>query len=281
MSNKSTAHINQAMNETVAQAEIVPSPAEVSRMMGLENNVAYIAADSFTGNPYALLGSVIEVRKSGGQCPATLNANGVVPEFSPRVIPDIRVDEKSKIREPIKRQSIIVDQRLAMKVGILNYLSAELGTESSFSLLVFDQAIGLADRKHVSWGEGLTQWEKENEALFADEDICYLFAVIGFTQKYIIRRKYQKYTAGVRGGAFGVNLNGELYTSTEDYSLDIRYGLQPSILKRPTDKVRASARAFGWDSEVKAPSAHYGRIDSEPTSEESQLFATISDVRLR
>ncbi len=265
MGDNSTEHINDAMNKQVTEKpEKIPSAQDVSRFMGLESNVAYIEADSFSGNPYALLGTVIEVRKQNGVCPDKLNSTGVVPEFSAFKIPGIKVDEGSKIKEPIKRQSILVDQKLALDVSFLNYLSTQLDGESSFSLLVFDQAGGLVDRDDASWADGVNKWKTDNQELFDDEEICYLFAVIGFVQKYVIRKTYKKFDAKAKGGAFGVNIEGSLYTSSEDYSLDIRYGLQPVILKRPS-----ATRVLGLSPEP---------LVRTPTGAEISLFASIQGV---
>ncbi len=234
MSKNSTEHINQSMNDDVAKVEKIPAPNEVEKSLVLDNNMAYIGADAYVGNPYALLGNVIEVRKAGGSCPPRLNSPGVVLEFSSMPISGIVIDEASKIKEPIKRQSITVDQNLSMKVAFLTFLSAQLDSESSFSVMVFDQAAGLIATQDPSWKKGLTDWKEENKALWQDDEICYLFGIVGFVQKYVIYKKFKKFTAGAKGGAYGVNLEGNLYTSSEDYSLDIRFGLQPVILKRPS-----------------------------------------------
>lgn len=235
MGNNSTEHINEAMNRDVAKSKTVPSVAEAQKLLALQNNMLYIGADAYVGNPYALLGTVLEVRKTTADCPTIANTENSSIEFSPFKIPGIQVDESSKIKEPIKRQSILVDQKLAIEVSFLNYLTAEFSGESSFSLMVFDQATGLVNRDDDSWNKGVQSWMTDNKVSVIDDPaVCYVYAVIGFVQKYIIRRKYTKFTAGAKGGAFGVNLNGSLYTSSEDYSLDIRYGLQTVILKRPT-----------------------------------------------
>lgn len=266
MSDNSTEHINDAMNKQVVKTpETIPSSQDANRFLGLDSNVAYIEADAFSGNPYALLGTVIEIRKQNGKCPDKLNSLGVVPEFSAFQIPNIKIDEASKIKEPIKRQSILVDRKLSLEVSFLSYLSAQLDGESSFSLLVFDQAGGLVDRNDASWKTGVDAWKADNQDLMNDSEICFLFAVIGFVQKYIVRKTYKKFDAKAKGGAFGVNIDGSLYTSSEDYSLDIRYGLQPVILKRPPGNI-----ALGL-----APVAH----TDMPTRAEMDVFLSIPGIR--
>jgi len=234
MGNNSTEHINEVMNQDVAESKTIPSAGETQKMLALQNNMLYIGADAYVGNPYALLGTVLEVRKTGEDCPTVANTENASIEFSVFKIPGIEIDESSKIKEPIKRQSILVDRKLSGEVSFLNYLTGEFEGESSFSLMVFDQAAGLVNRENDSWNKGVQFWMADNKvSILDDPSVCYVYAVIGFVQKYIIRRKYNKFTAGAKGGSFGVNLNGQLYTSSEDYSLDVRYGLQTVILKRP------------------------------------------------
>ncbi|WP_288882987.1 hypothetical protein [Pedobacter panaciterrae] len=262
----STEHINEAMNEQVtAKPEKIATADDAGKFIGLESNVAYMEAESFSGNPYSLLGTVIEIRKQGGICPDKLNSPGVVTEFSPFKIPGIKIDESSKIKEPNKRQSILVNKKLSVDVSFLNYLSAQFEGESSFSLLVFDQANGLVDRDDQSWSDGVGNWKIQNKELFDDDEICYLFAVIGFVQKYVIRKTYKKFDAKAKGGAFGVNIEGSLYTSSEDYSLDIRYGLHPVILKRPPSAGTLSLKDLP--------------LTSLPTAKEFDLFCSINEIK--
>lgn len=263
--NSTTEHINEAMNNEVAESKKIPSVMEAQKMLALQNNMLYLGADAYIGNPYALLGTVLEIRKTQADCPTIANTENASIEFSAFKIPGIEIDETSKIKEPIKRQSILVDQKLAVEVSFLNYLSAEFEGESSFSLMVFDQATGLVNRDSDTWNKGVQSWMADNKATILDDPaVCYVYAVIGFVQKYIIRRKYTKFTAGAKGGAFGVNLNGQLYTSAEDYSLDVRYGLQTVILKRP-----AVTKSLFAEKEVLA----------EAKEDEASLFSAIAKAR--
>jgi len=222
------------MNAQVADETALLEAGEAAKAIDSRSNMVYIDADAFIGNPYALLGSVIEIRKVDGKCPA--NINDALIEFSPYSIQGWEIDETSKIKEPIKRQSIMIDQSLSLEIGVLAYLSTQLKNDASFSIMVFDQAAGVINRQLKSWNDGVEAWKTANKELLADPEICYIYAVIGFVQKYVIRKKYTKFDVKAKGGAFGVNLNGQLYTSSEDYSLDVRYGLQPVILKRPGGK---------------------------------------------
>jgi len=231
--NNSTKHVNEAMDGSVAERTNVATKEEATKKLKLDDQTAYIEADAFIANPYSLLGRVIQIRKIDGACPTTLHDPSYKFEFTTLPIPNVKIDESSKLKEPILRSSIIVNKELSLNVSFLSYLSAQLDAKSFFSLMVFDQTTGLVDVRDTSWPASIKQWKQDNQDLITDPEVCYLFAVIGFVQKNIVRKKYIKYEAGAKGGAYGVNINGELSTSTEEYSLDMRFGLTPAILKRP------------------------------------------------
>jgi hypothetical protein len=234
--NNDTKHINDAMNNNVSEQTNVATKEEAAKKLKLDDQTAYIEADAFVANPYSLLGRVIQIRKINGACPNTLNDPDYKFEFTISPIPNIKIDEASKLKEPILRSSIIIDKQLSLNVSFLSYLSAQLDAKSFFSLMVFDQTTGLVDVHDNGWTNSVKQWKEENQDLITDPDVCYLFAVTGFVQKNIVRKKYIKFDASAKGGAYGVNINGELSTSTEEYSLDMRFGLTPGILKRPGKK---------------------------------------------
>lgn len=234
MGNNTTKHINDTMNESVAEKTNIATKDEASKKLKLDDQSAYIEADAFIANPYSLLGRVIQIRKKAGKCPDSLDDPNYKFEFTISPIPGIKIDESSKLKEPILRSSIMVNKELALNVSFLSYLSGQLDAKSSFSLMVFDQTTGLVDVHDSTWAANVKTWKEQNDDLITDPDICYLFAITGFVQKNIVRKKYVKFEAGVKGGAYGVNINGEISTSTEEYSLDIRFGLTPAILKRPT-----------------------------------------------
>ncbi|GAA0564765.1 hypothetical protein [Chitinophaga japonensis] len=262
-------HVNKVMNESVAGKVIVPSTREAISKLNLDLQMAYIDADAYTADPYAILGQVIQVRKKDGQCPASFNEAGYPAELTPFPVAH-KVNEASRLTKPVLRSSIMVDKSLAASVSFLSYLSAELNAETSFSVLVMDQATGLVDTKDASWRTGLDQWKKDNADLLNDPEICYLFVVMGFVQKNIIRKKYEKYTGKAQGGAWGVNLNGELSTATEQFALDIKFGLTPAVLKRPSPAGVIDSRGF-----AATKAALKGAASLAPTADEIMLFSSI------
>lgn len=107
-----------------------------------------------------------------------------------------------------------------------------------FSIMLYDQLTGVVDVHSPTWEIGLSKWLQKNTYLLQDPNVCYLYAIVGIVQKHVIRKRYKKLDTKIRGGAYGLNVNGELHTSNEDFSLDIRYGLNPVIIKSPTFKMQ-------------------------------------------
>ncbi|MFC7443697.1 hypothetical protein C7H62_0236 [Mesoflavibacter sp. HG96] len=241
MGQKSTKHINEVMNETVAKTETPPAIAEANKLLQIKRNQIFIEDDSFIGDPYSLLGRVIEVRSKNGKCDKDVN-NGYA-EFSAFPIPGVTVNENSKIKQPLKTKSFIVDKKLSTEVAFLSFLNSKLDNESLFSVIVYDQAVGLLNIQDPSYLSGMRIWIQQNDNIINDPEICHLLVVTGMVQKNIIRKKYKKFEVKAKGGAYGLSVNGNLYTSTEDYSLDMRFGLsyqripipnKTDILKQPT-----------------------------------------------
>lgn len=130
----------------------------------------------------------------------------------------------------------------------------------------------LVDVHDDSWNTGLNQWRESNKDLMTDPNICYLLVVTGMVQKNIIRKKYVKFEAKAKGGAFGVNINGELYSSTEDFSLDTRFGLTVSVIRRPFEE-QSSLGIRGLLDDKK------DFLLDEPSEREMTLFQSIQHIK--
>ncbi len=266
------AEVNKVATEEVTKAAPIYDSQKVEELLGIKEDIPYVQLDAFIGNPYALLGSVIEVRKIGGVVPASI-ASGQV-EFSAFTIPGIKVDPASKLGSPLLRQSIVVDQGIAGKVAFLNYLSAEMDASSVFSVMAFDHSMGLVDRADPSWKAGVDTWRQQSASVLTDPEVCFVFAVIGFVEKQIVRKKFVKWAGTAQGGAFGLTVNGAVHTSTEEYALDIRFGLTPVILKRP------AAAPVPGPTVLPAPApgaALAWKPDLTPT--EGKLFGSITAIK--
>lgn len=267
MSSNNRDHINEVMNESVADSAPIATEKELKSKTNVNDQTAYIIADAFSENPTQLLGQVVEIRKTNGECPTNLvNGSDFNFSFSSFPVTGLKIDEKTRQGQPVLRGSIIVDHDLCAQAGFLNFLSAELKQKETFSLIIMDQAKGIVDFQHESWTQGIRKWKEENQDIMNDPEICYLYVVSGFIQKHIIKKKYIQFETGARGGAYGINVDGKLSMSTDQYSLDIIFGLTPSIIKRPTPAVLTKGRGVGDEYEA--------------TVDELKLFAMTTGARL-
>lgn len=288
----STKQLNENANSYIAK-EKVYTALQAQKKLGIKTHTAYIEADAFHGNPYSLLGRVIVIRKSQGKCPDGISGTNFISDYAPTPITGIQIDENSKIKVPIKRGSIIVTKELSSSVSFLSYLSAEFKKSDSFSVMLYDQLTGLVDVHSPTWQTGLNNWIQQNTYLLQDPDVCYLYAIVGIVQKHVIRKSFKKLDTKLKGGAYGINVNGELHTSNEDFSLDIRYGLTPVILKSPTFTIQlpktklVGMMALSPDKKLRAATA--SMIDfsmkyndhlnySLPNDKELDLFGQIQSI---
>ena len=107
--------------------------------------------------------------------------------------------------------------------------------------MVFDQQVGQINDKNPAWTASLRQWKVDNAEIINDPEVCYIYVVTGFVQKNIVRKQYDKFEGKGQAQGYGININGTLATSTEQYSLDIIFGLSASVLKRPAANVTVPA----------------------------------------
>lgn len=269
--NRTKEHINEAMQE-ISKETSISTLQDIKKQTNVNDNTVYIIADSFVGNPHQLLGQIVEVRKKNGACPESfLSDPSVQFEFSPYNVLGLEDDEQTKNTKPLLRGSVVIDKNISSQTGFLNFLSASLDQKSSYSLIIMDQAVGLVDFRKPSWKESVDKWKAERQDMMNDPEICYIYVITGFVQKNVIKKKYYKFETGAKGGAYGININGSLSTSSEDYSMDIIFGLTASILKRPATVDVVKLRAV------------YSDIPEEfrMTNEEIELFASASGSILR
>ncbi len=227
-------HINEAMKD-IADSQPVATVNELKQKTDVNDRTAYIMADAYTANPSKILGRVAVVRKdSDGKCQPNLTGDATVKfDFLISAIRGFTIDAQSLNSKPELRGSILVDRELCAQAGFLNVLNGQLKQDETFSLVVMDQARGFVNFQDEAWDTAVEAWTTKNKEIMEDENICYIFVVTEFVVKNIIKKKFRKLTGEVRGGAYGVNIGGKLSTSTDEYSLDIIFGITPSVIKRP------------------------------------------------
>ena len=216
----------------------VPTADEAAKDFGL-TEVPYITDDSFINSPNGLLGQVVVIRKSANKCPgkgdvshAEFSVNPMVA-YSEAKKKGFKVDPASVLTQPQKMKSRVINADVATKVGFLNMFSSQLDAKTVLSLIVFNQAGARVDDHDASWKEAVDAWQVANKTVMDDADVCWVWAVKGFIQKNVVSRKFVSVKAGGGGGAYGVQIDGSAYTSSDDYEVDVRFGLSSGVMKRP------------------------------------------------
>jgi hypothetical protein len=235
------------------------TPESLARSLG-PSEMCYFSDDTFNGNPQALLGQVIVIRGHDGVCPRTAK-DGPVPVFSLEPLRGFKVDERSILGSPVKRDSQIITHDGAASVAVLSYLTGSLDAKTIYSMILFDQASARVDDKDDTWRDAFDAWMAGHTALLRDKELCNLLVVKGFVQKNIVLRKFTEVSAAAKGGAYGVNVNGKYHTSTDDYTVDIRYGLSVATM---------------WQRQMSTYLLPAGPV--QPTRDELELLATLTAI---
>lgn len=244
------------------------TPASIGPSIAL-SDMCYFSDDTFNGDPQSLLGQVIVIRGRDGVCPKNVNDGpGPGPVFALEPIRGYNVNAKSVLSSPVKRESQVITRDVAASVALLSYLSASLDAKSIYSMILFDQASARVDDKDSSWKASFQSWMDGHTELLQEPDLCNLSVVKGFVQKNIILRKFTEVSAAAKGGAYGVNVDGKYHTSTEDYSVDVRYGLSLGTMWQRKERHPGRPSAPTPPREVPTP----------PTAAELELYSTLTKI---
>lgn len=210
-----TEHVNNVMNESVAEQKAKATLETVKKEFEADDALRYLRNDSFNAGPSSLLGKIFYEKE--GESTLKRWALSVTP----------KIDEASVLKEPITRMELIVENKVAANIEFLSFLSSSLSADEVYEVKVIDNAaVRLVDHGE-EWEKSLINWMQSpfNHEIINDPKVKSIGIVTGVVQKFIISKKYRKFDASVKGGAYGVNVGGELYTSTSQYSFDTRYGI--------------------------------------------------------
>lgn len=235
-------HVNQAMNDAIAESKPLATAADVAKQFQSKDNLHYIKSDDVVANPGVLLGSVFyEQDAKTDLMPFYIGVDG-------------KVDESTVLKTPLVRSEMVVDKKIGASTDILSYVSLKLEDNEVFEFRILDNYAARLSIKGKDWNNAINDWlaQQAVKSLLADKSVGSVGVVVGIVQKYISTKKYRKFDGSAKGGAFGVNANGELYTSSTDYSLDIVYGLNLIYMPRVTASVQI-AKMVNEDSLVVAP----------------------------
>ena len=228
VSDKSPAHINEAVKE-ISEGAKRATEADVRRVMEIEDAVTYLKDDTYTADPSVALGQVFVTR--AGEKKGT-----------PFVFPiDVTIKPSTKLPAPLVRGEIIVDQSASVGIDVLSIASLDLSGKDVAELHIIDNYAARIDTG-AGWRAAVREWRDfpEVKDVLDDPTVQSVSVVVGIVQKYVTVKKYTEYSGNASVNAYGVNVEGKLFTSTSSFRLEIVYGLSLVDLLRVSTDAKSS-----------------------------------------
>jgi hypothetical protein len=211
-------HINETMDQIAERQALTPED-EIRKAFGIRkvrDTLHYIQNDTFVADPSAILGRVY-YEKEGSEELQHFSSSIVAP-----------VSATSKLTAPQTVSELIVDNKAKAGVEALALLSADVGAEELLEVRVINNATARLVDSGDDWDAAIEKWSKKttSQRLMNNPAVKTISVVTGVVQKYLTVKKYKKFDAKAKGGSFGVNVNGSLYTSTSQFELVVVYGIE-------------------------------------------------------
>lgn len=212
--NLTTEHVNSSMNEITNQ-KMIATANEVKKEFGATDTLRYIKNETYIADSKVLLGKVF-FEKNGSN------------ELKPFIISvEAKVDENSILKTPMTKAELILDAKAMASVELFSIVNLGANAEELFEFRIIDNSAARLIDRGDEWLSALLKWMSNplSKEIINNQEIGSIGVVTGVVQKYISTKKYRKFQADVKGGAFGINIGGSLYTSVSEFTLDIVYGL--------------------------------------------------------
>jgi hypothetical protein len=218
----STEHVNETMNSSIADPRPIATSDELQKAVPMRDALRYVKNDTYIADASAILGQVYYER---------INDDTLIPFY---LSIGAQVDPNSKLSAPQTVSELIIDKKAKAKVEALSLLNVELSAEELLEVRVINNSIARLVLKGDEWEAAITKWLRNPlcQDLISDSTVGRIAVVTGAVQKYFTTKKYKKFEAGAKGGAWGVNVEGSLYTSTSQFSLEVVYGLDLVTFKQ-------------------------------------------------
>ncbi|WP_210479339.1 hypothetical protein [Naasia sp. SYSU D00948] len=219
---------------------------EVRKAMQIEDGMAFLKDDSFTADPSVALGQVFVTRRGSSKS-------------SPFVFPvDVTVKPSTVLKAPLVRGEIVVDRQASAGLDVLSLANLDLSGKDVAELRIIDNYSSRVDTG-PAWRTAIQEWEDFPEAqeILADPDVRKISVVVGVVQKYITVKRYTEFSGEAKVNAYGINVEGKLFTSTSAFRLEIIYGLSLVDLRRGGAGTKTAI-----ESEDTADAVTLGAVDS-------------------
>jgi hypothetical protein len=223
--NSSTDHINEAMNKDVATAKPLATINDLRKALPAADTLRYVKNDTFIADPTLLLGRVY-FEKTG--------SDALIP-FHTQIA--VSADDRSLLKAPLTVSELIIDSKMSASAEVLSFVSLSVSNDEVYELRVINNAAARAKDSGDPWDLALKKWLDNSlcQRLINDKAVGAISIVTGVVQKYLTSKKYRKFEAGAKGGGWGVNVAGNLYTSSSEFQLDVLYGLDLVSFPRADD----------------------------------------------
>lgn len=218
----STKHVNETMNEKVADAIQIASRDQILQAIPSRDSLRYVRNDTYAGDMTAILGRVFFEKVTSSK----------LIEFYKSV--SAEVDPKSILSVPQLKSELVIDSKIAASVEAFSFFSAQTSATDVLEIRIVDNATARLTVKGKAWDDAILSWLEHplTKELINDPKVGTISVVTGVVQKYLTSKKYQKFDASVKGGGWGMNVQGSLYTSTSQFEFVVIYGLDLVTFKQ-------------------------------------------------
>ncbi|EKD87294.1 MAG: hypothetical protein ACD_36C00159G0002 [uncultured bacterium] len=239
-----TKHVNDAMNKGVAEARPKATTDDLQRAIPTRDALRYVKNDTYVADVSSILGRVYYEK---------IGNDALVPFF---ISIAAAVDPNTKLSTPQTVSELIVDSKIKGNAEALSFLSVDLNAEELLEVRVINNATARVVDKGDEWEKAIEKWlnNPQCQKLINNPTVGTISIVTGAVQKYFTTKKYKKFEAGAKGGGWGVNVEGSLYTSTSQFDLSVIYGLDLVTFKQVED-VNEFVENIARKNIVKEPAA--------------------------
>jgi len=217
-----TKHVNDAMNKEIAEARPIAKAEDLQKALPIHDSLRYVKNDTYIADVSAVLGRVYYEK---------VGSDSLLPFY---ISIEATVDPRSKLSAPQTVSELIVDSKIRANVEALAFLSAHLSAEELLEVRVINNGSARVVDRGDEWEAAITKWLNNPlcQNLINNPTVGTISVVTGAVQKYFTTKKYKKFEAGAKGGGWGVNVEGSLYTSTSQFELSVIYGLDLVTFKQ-------------------------------------------------
>jgi len=124
----STQHVNDVMNNQVADARPVASADDLQKAIPTRDSLRYVKNDTYIADVSAILGRVYYEK---------LGSDALIPFL---ISVSASVDPTSKLSAPVTVSELIVDSKAMAKVEALSLLSADVSAEELLEVRVINSS---------------------------------------------------------------------------------------------------------------------------------------------